>query len=157
MDDPEAGPVAKTFRGYSGAGVLDLAPWEIRALPSAVGISAFGSAEQALVADVDYDVSGESESGTYLSLYFGTQLSRQRVAYRVSVTALWGMAECPPDVEEAAWICIAAAWRNPESADVRDTGSMELGEAAVDITAPPTAFPPRAREKLENYRRGTGI
>jgi hypothetical protein len=127
-----------TFK-YTGDGLINIAPYEIRAITT-LTIGGITLVAGTGIGDGDYipQPRDQSAEDTYLWIdtrayvykyprngYLLAPLLNQR---DVVIVGNFGMAAVPADVEMAALIAVADMYRNPEQAATRGSGDFQISE-----------------------------
>lgn len=160
--DPLVTSEVKDFT-YKGAGFLSFAPYELRSVTSVeTGVDLPLSSRSTLFAGDDtreaeyrLEPAEKTSLGTWLyAILPESSLSDSRfgrlAGRRVRVTGAWGAQAVAPDVAHAVKIAVAQGFRNPEGFASRESGGLELDEAAERFVG---SLPGESRALLGPYRR----
>lgn len=170
---PTQSATARRYR-YDGSSFLSLAPSEATAI-SAVTLytdlteaSWLELAPQSATVESRYraEPRNGTQEGTYLwlalpeigqfnALMNEPVVTRRMLGHEVTITGDWGAGVVPADVELAALIAIANAFRNPEGFGSRSTAGLQFAEMAEPPTSDESglSLPRGARSLLTPYRR----
>lgn len=152
---------ARVFR-YGGTGLLDLNPYDLRALET---VTLYTDLEEAMhdeLAATAYrltPVGGFPGSGTYLALelpYPSIEEASYGFGWQATVLGSWGMSVVPGSVKLAAKIWVDNLIKNPgQFASNTVNGYTVFPE--IDEEGKRAGIPPASRHRLERWRRpGTG-
>lgn len=146
----------RIFR-YGGSGHLDLHPYDLRTLASAVLYTDLDTAQQATLTADQYRLEprGQTPAGTYLGLklpYPALVEAEYGFGWEITVTGSWGMNATPGGVKLACKQWVDNIVRNPGSyASHAMSGYTVIPE--VDDRRP--GMPPAVRHRLDRWRRRT--
>lgn len=145
------GTLTRTFRMEDG--YLDLNPRELQTATLVTLASPDSPSTAAtLVADTDYVLlpEGATEEGTYLAIELGSAYRRHTSAFgfaRVEITGVWGMAEVPRDIEQAA-VQTVGLWLRRDVQAFTSTYNVDEGRLER-----PEALPSQVQAVAGNYTR----